>query len=926
MKRYTLFILTVVLSMLGIQTVSAQQTQDALYIYRNDGGFNGFFFADIERIEYSKIDTLGVEHDDYVVQEVYALDSVVRIPISAIDSVTFVTPETVYKKDVVHTTESDLWNYVIGSDSVKMLILASHTPSAMIPKAGDKIVTTKSRDYLPGGFYGLVQSVSNGANGITVNCEVPDLKELFDQFVCKAAASSYDPESPAGKRLFGNENSTELTIPVYEKSLKIDLTNISYGLGSEDTWSLTGSGTLDTGVRDVLTLRVFLAVRAILGINFDTTMRMEKKSWFNLDIKGGVSGQFDIPMAETYTWITDTPFALETSAGFSVAASGEMELKIKRENVTSDYAMVQYNDCFYDEKRESAVASTHLISNVEENSLTGTFTVTAGPYFTSSLSLMKKNIGAVGTRYDAGIKAEVSAELKLTDFLMVAVPQVMPAYMLLNPTALYDVLNRDGSLKVGPFCTGKIEASLGPWKKEFKMFDVNQLYGFEGGLVPKIAGTTVAYDKDKKVLNASASLSRRTLLGNSVGFAAYYSKSGKQANRSLYDTEYYYYKKKQSFTNWQQALTGIGGGQQVTVYPITKITHLGYEMLASPYVTYTIPPVMEVTPEEITIKGNGGTETITVTDNLDWKEDTYERTVTFDYTDKSVKPWLSGKWDDNKYVITAEKSDINTARTAVVTFNIVNKDKSINLESKAVVTQEGGGNAWAEPMVLEIPREGSATFTTYYYGDFNTVRYVIPSDVTWFQGAFSGDYQDTNRFRGEDWRQFFITVSPNETGKARQDTIQFLFAASSDVPNEERFCVPVVVKQAAGPYQTSDLKSFIVGKWHHYIRTTGLVTDENYDLQINEDGTYREDMHEVGIGHNYKYEGREEGTYEITGFTHDKANNVKIHLKMTYKRGNVVDGELGKNPLTGVRETTMEVYPHFMRYFYESRYYDRVKE
>ena len=274
MKRYALLVLAAVLSMLGIQTASAQQKQDALYIYRNDGGFNGFFFADIERIEYSKIDTLGVEQDDYVVQEVYALDTLYRIPLNVIDSVTFVTPETIYKKDVAHTTESDLWNYVIGSDSVKMLLLAKNTPTAMIPKAGDKIVTTKSRNYLPGGFYGLVQNVTNGANGITINCEVPPFTELFDQFVCKAAAASADPETQARRRLFGSENSTEFTLPVYDKSIKIDLSNISYGLN--DNWSLAGTGVLDTGVRDVLTLRVFLAVRAILGINFDYVARMEK--------------------------------------------------------------------------------------------------------------------------------------------------------------------------------------------------------------------------------------------------------------------------------------------------------------------------------------------------------------------------------------------------------------------------------------------------------------------------------------------------------------------------------------------------------------------------------------------------------------------------------------------------------------------------
>ena len=71
--------------------MSAQQKQDALYIFRNDGKFNAFYYADIERIAYSHIDTLGVAHDEIVVQEVYALDSIFRIPLSSIDSVAFIT-------------------------------------------------------------------------------------------------------------------------------------------------------------------------------------------------------------------------------------------------------------------------------------------------------------------------------------------------------------------------------------------------------------------------------------------------------------------------------------------------------------------------------------------------------------------------------------------------------------------------------------------------------------------------------------------------------------------------------------------------------------------------------------------------------------------------------------------------------------------
>ena len=55
MKRYTLYILVAILGMLNIQPAEAQQKQDALYIFRNDGKFNAFYYADIERIEYSKV-------------------------------------------------------------------------------------------------------------------------------------------------------------------------------------------------------------------------------------------------------------------------------------------------------------------------------------------------------------------------------------------------------------------------------------------------------------------------------------------------------------------------------------------------------------------------------------------------------------------------------------------------------------------------------------------------------------------------------------------------------------------------------------------------------------------------------------------------------------------------------------------------------
>ena len=128
MKKTAKIIIGLLLAALGLPA-SAQRAQDALYIFRNDGQFNAFFWGDIQRFAYSKVDTLGVEHDDYVVQEVYALDSVFRIPVSAIDSIAFVTPENKVKNFAV-TCMPDGYEIVDlkDVDSTRIVEFFEHQP------------------------------------------------------------------------------------------------------------------------------------------------------------------------------------------------------------------------------------------------------------------------------------------------------------------------------------------------------------------------------------------------------------------------------------------------------------------------------------------------------------------------------------------------------------------------------------------------------------------------------------------------------------------------------------------------------------------------------------------------------------------------------------------------------------------------------
>ena len=238
--------------------------------------------------------------------------------------------------------------------------------------------------------------------------------------------------------------------------------------------------------------------------------------------------------------------------------------------------------------------------------------------------------------------------------------------------------------------------------------------------------------------------------------------------------------------------------------------------------------------------------------------------------------------------------------------------------------------AWIEPTEFEIPSEGKVTFSTHHFGDFRTVRRVYPANAPWIKGMFSQDYMETNRYKGSDWGQFYIFIPSNDTKSARQDTIKFLFAENSNVPNEKRFCVPVVIKQKAGPANKADLKKHILGKWHHHIVATNMLTgkpstDVNWDAVFNADGSYRVDKHEVGLnGSSYNFEGWEKGTYEVTEVKLDDSNCLRVYLKQTYTHGPTT---AAAGYSSGSRETYFVVYPHFMMWATgQSKYYDRVVE
>ena len=66
---------------------------ESLYVYRNDGDFNYFVTERLDSVVYSNIDMAGKACSEPVVQEFWVGGKATRIPLAAIDSIRFVSPE-----------------------------------------------------------------------------------------------------------------------------------------------------------------------------------------------------------------------------------------------------------------------------------------------------------------------------------------------------------------------------------------------------------------------------------------------------------------------------------------------------------------------------------------------------------------------------------------------------------------------------------------------------------------------------------------------------------------------------------------------------------------------------------------------------------------------------------------------------------------
>ena len=404
MIRRLYFIIIMALMVLTGFAQPQPQTGDIIYVYQKDGEILPFLRSEIQEFVYSMEDEEGVTHNEPVMQWIVMEDSICKIPLANIDSISFVTPQTVYQPGVIRLEEG-LMDYVVSSDGLT-IELAANTPQTLMPKVGDKLVTTVQNDRLPAGFIGKVSEVS----GTTVKCDEIGLEEVFvtyynvyagaDEFLEESEAAG----SPGYYRAIKKEENGDFVIK--PKAKNFDKTSEMMTIIDTDDFEVQGQGRLKLYYQPVFTIKkpsVLLSpehgARFITSIVADYDMKSE----FSIYGKAEWTPEWpikDIPLGVIP--IPDFPFfIIYLSPGAYANVSGEITTSATcsmKGQVTTNL-----NIGFGGKQQKKPMVSTKVSEfDIKADSVSLKGSVEVGPMVDLGICFVKSDNAKVSLHYKTG--------------------------------------------------------------------------------------------------------------------------------------------------------------------------------------------------------------------------------------------------------------------------------------------------------------------------------------------------------------------------------------------------------------------------------------------------------------------------------------------------------------------------------------------
>ena len=565
-------LLSTVLVVMAI-SAAAQAVGDAFYIYRNDGGFNAFFREEVDSIVYSNYDNDSIWYDDVVTQVVYTPDSIYRIPLAAVDSVGFVTPETKYQPGVKRI-DGELRSYVLSVDSLT-IYLSTSMPTSILPQTGDKLVTTEMDDVFPIGFAGEVVDVKHEGGNIAVECTAVSIEDIFEYYY---GMSQIEWDGQRIKKREGNKSPHRVTFSPGKLTLPLlndfGFTN-SYQPNDELSFDLS-SLKADISVTPTVQGNAFYIVNPLYGVYFSVTVTGDYALEENFSLKGGVSWKKDIELIHA-PWPILPLVDVYLEIGGFLQAGGEFAIE---QQWTQHYRSAFHWE--YSSKGEEMLKPVNKMIPVSSNhsgqaAVKGYIGV--GFYLEVGLDFIhtkKLDIANVNLRGEAGVNLEGDLVLYKSDMETAK-----------TSTAVYEQL-RDTELSLNWFYGVSANASILKWgvSHDINLGNLplnNQGRIFTCAMAPTFSNVEADWSMDNtSIIDAQAKIYCPAWLGGRciISDAGLVLKveSGDDIIRSYI---VYGYDGSQGERNMYSQFYNVEKGKGYKVYPF--INWMGCEILASPY-------------------------------------------------------------------------------------------------------------------------------------------------------------------------------------------------------------------------------------------------------------------------------------------------------------------------------------------------------
>ena len=301
MRHLSKYMVSIVLILLATLPAWAQEKNAAFYIYQNDGHFDGFFYDEVQKISYSFLDTLGIEHDEVVSQEIVTADSVYRIMLTAIDSVSFVQPEIKFNPKVRFMRDEGMTDYLLSAGNMT-LIFSGDMPEALRPQKDD-VLSCPDVDGNQTTFVGKVTNSYEFDGKLVVHCKyITEPTDVFQQFITVEEVVSNETAGQVRRRIAGMNHQGDVGPRRIEGNYN-DYGLCNFNIDYEYDWHLSEHWNLMTAIHAGFGIKATLVYKINLS-EFYIKAELKEAIEFGAKIAldGHVEGEFgveDIPVLGT---------------------------------------------------------------------------------------------------------------------------------------------------------------------------------------------------------------------------------------------------------------------------------------------------------------------------------------------------------------------------------------------------------------------------------------------------------------------------------------------------------------------------------------------------------------------------------------------------------------------------------------------------